>query len=63
MPTDSQPVTRDVAAMRILVSLVMLAAGLFIVSAPNFVVTHKTDDGLQKAAIAWIGGVIGYWLA
>lgn len=63
MPSDFQPVTRDVAVMRIVVSVVMLGAGLLIVSAPNFVVAHKADDGLQKAAIGWIGLVIGYWLA
>jgi hypothetical protein len=63
MPSDLQPVPRYVAGMRIFVSLLLLGAGWMILTAPNFAVPHKPDDGLQKAAIGWIGAVIGYWLA
>ena len=49
--------------MRIVVSLVLLVSGLAILTAPSFLVGHKFDDGIQKAAIGWIGAVIGYWLA
>jgi hypothetical protein len=60
MPTDLSPVARHVALMRVLVSLIMLAAGLLILCAPNFAIVHTPDEDLKKAAIGWIGLVIGY---
>ena len=58
-----EPTSRHVILMRILVSLFLLAAGIIILTAPNFILTHQADDSRQKAAIGWIGAVIGYWLA
>jgi hypothetical protein len=51
------------AVMRIFVSLVLLAAGILILTAPNFLFAHKFDDDVQKIAAGWVGAVIGYWLA
>lgn len=62
MPPTS-PVPRHVAVMRILVSLVLLVAGILILTAPNFLFEHKLDEGIQKIAAGWIGAVVGYWLA
>ena len=49
--------------MRIAVSLVLLVAGIAILTAPNVLLGQKLDDGIQKIAAGWIGAVIGYWLA
>ncbi len=49
--------------MQIIVSLVLLIAGLVILSAPNVIVNHEITDGIQKVAAGWIGAVIGYWLS
>jgi len=49
--------------MRILVSLILLIAGIAILTSPNFMIGHKVDEGVQKIAAGWIGAVIGYWLA
>ena len=57
------PIPRHVAVMRILVSLVLLVAGIVILTAPNLVIHHEGSDGVQKLAAGWIGAVIGYWLA
>jgi len=62
MPPSS-PVPRHVAVMRILVSLVLLMAGILILTAPNFLFAHTLDEGIQKIAAGWVGAVIGYWLA
>jgi hypothetical protein len=51
------------AAMRIVVSLVLLAAGILILTAPNVAFGQKFDDDVQKIAAGWVGAVIGYWLA
>ncbi len=63
MPKDVDPVQRHVAIMRIIVSLILLVAGLLIVTAPNPIISAQFNDGVQKAAFGWIGAVIGYWLA
>jgi membrane protein CcdC involved in cytochrome C biogenesis len=57
----SRAVSKDVAFMRIAVSLVLLAAGLIILVTPVFGAT--VNEGLQKIAAGWIGAIIGYWLA
>lgn len=57
------PVTRDVAAMRIIVTLLVLVAGIGIVTAPNVLFPEAFTDGIQKLAAGWIGAVIGYWLS
>ena len=49
--------------MRILVSLILLTAGILILTAPNFLFGERLDEGIQKIAAGWIGAVIGYWLA
>jgi len=63
MASPRHPTPRHVATMRIIVSLVLLVAGLAILTAPNFLFPNSFDDGLQKTAAGWIGAVIGYWLA
>ena len=62
MPATS-PVPRHVAVMRIVVSVVLLIVGILILTAPNWFVSYKPDDGVQKIAAGWIGAVVGYWLA
>jgi hypothetical protein len=42
--------------MAVIISLVLLAAGLYILLAD-----HASSD-LEKAATGWIGIIIGYWL-
>jgi len=49
--------------MRIVVSVVLLIVGILILTAPNWFVSYKPDDGVQKIAAGWIGAVVGYWLA
>ena len=61
MATD--PIPRHVAAMRIIVSLVILTAGIGVLTAPNFLFPAAFDDGTQKIAAGWVGAVVGYWLA
>jgi len=63
MPDPSNPPPAHVAVMRIAVSLILLLAGIGILTAPNFVFPEKFDDGVQKMAAGWVGAVIGYWLA
>jgi len=56
------PVPKDVAIMRIAVSLVLLVGGFMIVTSPNFLFSELSQD-LHKAAIGWIGMIVGYWLS
>ncbi|MFQ5898233.1 MAG: hypothetical protein ACE5JN_08295 [Candidatus Methylomirabilia bacterium] len=44
-------------------SLVLLLAGILILTAANFMFAHSFDEGVQKIAAGWIGAIIGYWLA
>ncbi len=48
--------------MQVIISLVLLLAGLIVLSAPNYILRHNTDESLQKLAAGWIGALIGYWL-
>lgn len=63
MRTPVQPIPRHVAVMRIVVSLIMLVAGIAILTAPHSIFSQPFDEGIQKIADGWVGGVIGYWLA
>jgi len=56
-------VSKDVAVMRIVVSLLLLVSGLFILTSPNFLIETTASTDLQKAATGWIGLVAGYWLS
>ncbi len=55
--------TLHVAFMRIIISLILLFAGLLILTSPNPIINSPASDGLQKIAAGWIGAVIGYWLS
>jgi hypothetical protein len=59
----NDPIPRHVAAMRIIVSLSILTAGIGILTAPNWLFPAAFDEGMQKIAAGWVGAVIGYWLA
>ncbi len=48
--------------MQIIVSLVLLFAGIVILTAPNRFVGELSQD-TQKVAAGWVGAVIGYWLS
>lgn len=63
MADFQQPIPLHVAIMRIVVSLVLLAAGILILTAPNAFISHALDQGVQKIAAGWVGAVVGYWLA
>jgi hypothetical protein len=63
-PAQNQPeIAKHVAVMRISVSVLVLAAGILVLTAPNFIFGQKFDDGIQKIAAGWVGAVIGYWLS
>jgi len=47
---------RDKFWMQVLVSLVLLTAGLVVIFSAAYA------GGIEKAAIGWIGLVVGYWL-
>ena len=42
-------------AMQVLVSLVLLIAGIYFLAGSG-------DESLQKWAAGWVGAVAGYWL-
>ncbi len=42
--------------MSVAVSVVLLAAGLYVL------LSKEADADLQKAATGWIGIILGYWL-
>lgn len=42
--------------MQVLVSALLLVAGLVVILSASY------DGGIEKAAIGWIGLVVGYWL-
>jgi predicted transporter len=48
--------TRVRLLMAVLISVVLLGAGLYILLSKN------SNSDLQKAATGWIGVIIGYWL-
>ena len=56
-------VTKDVAIMRIAVSLILLIAGFLVLTSPNFLFKNELSGELQKVASGWIGLVAGYWLS
>jgi len=60
MPSKNEKVN---AIMQILVSLVVLAVGIFALTAPNFLFLVALSDSTQKMAAGWVGLVIGYWLS
>ena len=51
------------AIMKIVVSIVLLVAGLLIVTAPNELIITPPQEPVQTAAIGWIGALLGYWVA
>ena len=48
--------------MQIAVSLILIAFGIVILTAPNQLVGNTTED-TKKLAAGWVGAVIGYWLS
>ena len=48
--------------MQILVSLILLAVGLAILTAPNRFMGEMTPE-TQKLAAGWVGAITGYWLS
>jgi len=50
------------AWMSIFVTLFTLVICVLILTSPNSVIRQPADDAWQKAAIGWIGFIIGYWL-
>ena len=49
------------AWMQVVVSLVLLAAGISILIDPAWL--PHFDESTKKIAAGWVGGVIGYWLS
>jgi hypothetical protein len=58
---DGKQKTRE--AMRVLVSLLLLAAGIVILVSPNRFVPTSLPEPTKCIAAGWIGAVIGYWLS
>ena len=50
------------AIMSVVVTLFLLALAAVLLTSPNGLVRKPVPDGWEKAAIGWIGFVIGYWL-
>lgn len=44
------------AIVQIVLSLILIAAGLYIILSKNY------SEDVQKIAAGWVGLVIGYWL-
>jgi hypothetical protein len=51
------------AWMQVIVSVIMLAAGLLVLFAPTPILPHPFDESTKRWAAGWIGVVIGYWLS
>jgi hypothetical protein len=49
--------------MQIAVSVLLLIAGILIITAPNQFLSHSFDEGTKRIAAGWIGLVVGYWLS
>jgi hypothetical protein len=47
--------------MQVLVSFIMLAAGILILIGPKWLPTF--DEPTKKVAAGWVGGIVGYWLS
>ncbi|HJR61509.1 MAG TPA: hypothetical protein VJ813_19025 [Vicinamibacterales bacterium] len=60
MPSQNPKVN---AVMQILVSVIVLVAGILALTAPNFFFHAALSEGTQKMAAGWVGLVIGYWLS
>jgi len=61
--SSSSVTGREKVMMQVFVSLFLLAAGLAVLTAPNFFFDHEVSDSVRCTAVGWIGAVIGYWLA
>jgi hypothetical protein len=48
--------------MSIFVTLFTLALAVLALASPNFLFLQPVSEELKKAAIGWIGFVVGYWL-
>lgn len=49
--------------MQVIVSLIALAFGILVLTAPNAILTHNLDESTKRFAAGWVGAVIGYWLS
>ncbi len=49
--------------MQVIVSLIVLAVGLLILTSPNFIFRSNFDESTKRWAAGWVGAVIGYWLS
>lgn len=50
------------AIMSVVVTLFLLGLAVAVLASPNRILPHPAGDTWEKAAIGWIGFVIGYWL-
>jgi hypothetical protein len=60
--TGRRPPSQAEAWMRIVVSLVLLIAGIMIITAPNILFGTAFSDGVRQLASGWVGTVVGHWL-
>lgn len=51
------------AWMQVIISLVLLVAGILILTSPNFIFPNALDEGTKRFAAGWIGAIVGYWLS
>lgn len=49
--------------MQVIVSLILLVAGILILASPNIIFRQSVDESTKKLAAGWVGAVIGYWLS
>lgn len=49
--------------MQVIISLILLLAGIAILTSPNALFPTAMDEAVKKIACGWIGAVIGYWLS
>jgi hypothetical protein len=49
--------------MQVIVSVVILAAGIIVLISPPAIFPTSPDESTKRLASGWIGAVIGYWLS
>jgi len=49
--------------MQIVVSIIVLLAGILVLTSPNHFLPHTYDESTKRWAAGWVGAVVVYWLS